>query len=210
METLSLVHPDIFVLQGKEEPTPALQSPGHLFNNTKPSSTALRETYQDLRRICKQAGNMPVLSLRQAGDFQPPEPPSQEYLDESNVASILGLTGAFTFLAVGVVCLRLFVRSYMLRFVGADDWTMLAAVLMALGTFICLCGESQYGMGRHWEWPEPWMFMPYLKWLFAHNLLVMWGVLLVKISIAIFLMRIMLQKFWKIFLWSSVGKYNAI
>jgi len=147
--------------------------------------------------------NMPALFSRQ---FDNVEKPSQEYLDESNVASILGITGAFAFAALVVVALRLYVRTCMLRFVGLDDWSMILAALMAVGTFVCLCGESLYGMGHHREWQQPWMIEPFFRWLFAHGLIVMLGVVLVKISIAFFLMRIMLQKRWKIFLWSSVGK----
>lgn len=132
--------------------------------------------------------------------------PSQEYLNESNVASILGITGAFTFAALVVVALRLYVRTCMLRFVGLDDWSIILAALMAAATFICLCGESSYGMGRHREWQQPWMLEPYFRWLFPHSLTIMLGVVLVKISIAFFLMRIMLSKQWKVFLWSSVGE----
>jgi len=132
--------------------------------------------------------------------------PSPEYLEESRVTFILGVTGAFSCAALVVVLLRLYVRTCMLRFVGADDFTIILASLMAIGTFICMCGESSYGMGHHKEWMQPWMFEPYFKWLFAHGLLVMLGVVLVKISIAFFLMRIMVQKRWKTFLWGSVGK----
>lgn len=153
------------------------------------------------------ANSMPAIFPRQSDNAQPP---SQEYLDESNVPSILGITGAFAFASLIVVALRLYVRTCMLRFVGLDDWSMVLAALMAVGTFICLCGESSYGMGRHREWQQPWMFEPYFRWLFAHSLMVMLGVVLVKISIAFFLMRIMLQKGWKIFLWSSVGKSDTL
>jgi hypothetical protein len=153
------------------------------------------------------ATTMPAIFPRQAGfDGPPPPPPSQEYLDESNLVSILSITGTFAVAALLVVILRLYVRTYMLRFVGLDDWTMVLAALMALGTFICLCGESAYGMGRHVEWQKPWMFEPMFRWLFAHGIIVMLGVVLVKISVAFFLMRIMLKKGWQIFLWSSVGK----
>lgn len=145
---------------------------------------------------------MPVLIPRQS---EPPAQPTQAYLDESNVASILGITGAFSCAALLVVALRVWVRSHMLHYVGPDDWAMFAASLMALGSFICLCGESQLGMGRHQEWQQQWMLRPYFQWLFAHGMIVMWGVVLVKISIAFFLMRIMLQKPWKIFLWCSIG-----
>jgi len=132
--------------------------------------------------------------------------PSQEYLEESRVAFILGITGAFASAALIVVVLRLYVRTCMLHFVGKDDGAIVLAALMAVGTFICLCGESSYGMGRHREWQQPSMLEPYFRWLFAHGIMVMLGVVLVKISIAFFLMRIMVQKSWKIFLWSSVGK----
>ena len=132
--------------------------------------------------------------------------PSPEYLEESRVTFILGVTGAFSCAALVVVLLRLYVRTCMLRFVGADDFAIILASLMAIGTFICMCGESSYGMGHHKEWMQPWMFEPYFRWLFAHGLLVMLGVVLVKISIAFFLMRIMVQKRWKTFLWGSVGK----
>jgi hypothetical protein len=149
------------------------------------------------------ANAMPVIFPRQSGNGGPP--PSQEYLDESNVVGILSLTGTFAFAALLVVILRLYVRIYMLRFVGLDDWTMVLAALMALGTFICLCGESAYGMGHHAEWQQRWMFEPLFRWLFAHGIIVMLGVVLVKISVAFFLLRILLKKRWQIFLWSSVG-----
>jgi hypothetical protein len=132
--------------------------------------------------------------------------PSQEYLEESRVSFILGATGAFAGAALIAVLLRLYVRTCMLHFVGPDDFAMILAALMAIGTFICMCGESSYGMGHHLEWMQPWMFEPYFRWLFAHGLLVMLGVILVKISIAFFLMRIMVQRSWTIFLWISVGK----
>jgi hypothetical protein len=151
--------------------------------------------------------SMPTAFPRQIDDVAEP---SQAYLDESNVASILGITGAFAFAALVVVALRLYVRTCMLRFVGFDDWAMILAALMAVGTFICLCGESSYGMGRHREWQQPWMFEPYFRWLFAHGLMVMLGVVLVKISIAFFLMRIVLQKRWNVFLWCSVGMFTQM
>jgi hypothetical protein len=150
------------------------------------------------------ANAMPVIFPRQFGHSRPP--PTQEYLDESNVAFILGLTGTFTVAAVLVVILRMYVRICMLRFVGLDDWTMVLAALLALGSFTCMCGESFYGMGRHIEWPQPWMLKPLFLWIFAHGIIVMLGVVLVKISVAFFLMRIMLKKRWQIFLWSSVGR----
>lgn len=170
---------------------------------TMPLRSACRTTPQRIQHYT-MVNNMPAVFSRQTNTLPAPD---QAYLNESNVASILGITGAFAFAALVVVALRLYVRTCMLRFVGLDDWTIILAALMAAATFICLCGESSYGMGRHREWQQPWMFEPYFRWLFPHSLTVMLGVVLVKISIAFFLMRIMIGKSWKIFLWSSVGEF---
>jgi hypothetical protein len=85
---------------------------------------------------------MPAMSLRQTCEA---EQLSQEYLDESNVASILGVTGAFAYTALVVVALRLYVRIRMLRFVAPDDQAMILFVLMAVCTFVCLHREFHTG-----------------------------------------------------------------
>lgn len=153
---------------------------------------------------------MPVVIFPKAIDFDG-HPDSQQlnqaYLDESNVSTILGLTGAFASAALITTILLLYVRNYMLHFIGPDDWTMAMATLLALGTFACFVGESYCGMGRHWQWQQPLMTTLYFKWLSAHSLLVMLGAIFVKISIALFLMRILLQKSWRIFLWCSISQY---
>lgn len=140
-----------------------------------------------------------------AFDGPPPPPPSQEYLDESNVSAILSVTGTFVAAATIATILRVYVRKYMLHFIGADDWMMMLATLMALGTFSCVVGESYLGAGRHWQWQQPWMVEIYFQYLFAHAIIIMLGAVFVKISIGLFLMRTVIQRPWRIFLWASVG-----
>ena len=131
------------------------------------------------------------------------------FCHESNVPQVLGITGAFFGAAMVTVSLRVYVRSVMLNVFGADDWVMLAAALMAIGTFICFVGESNYGIGRHADCiPIPSLEMM-LNWQFYHNLWVMFGVVFVKISVAFLLMRLAAKKSWKWVLWGIIGLFNV-
>lgn len=138
-------------------------------------------------------------------------PPDPAYCAESNVSEILGVTGSMMTIAIIICGLRLMVRTFMIRSVGADDYVMLWALLMAIGTFTCFVGESDHGNGRHVACITPEDYSMYARWQYAHSLLVMWGVILVKISIALFLMRLVPQttRKWKNFLWASIGKLSA-
>lgn len=131
------------------------------------------------------------------------------FCHESNVPQILSIVGIFFGLAMLTVFLRVYVRTIMLSVFGPDDWVMLAAALMALGTFICFVGETNYGVGRHVDCiqiPELEMMM---KWQFYHNLWVMFGVVFVKISVALFLMRLAPKTSWKWFLGGCVGRTRS-
>jgi len=45
---------------------------------------------------------------------------------------ILAITGTLVGLALAVVCLRVYVRVFMVKHMGADDWTMVAAMVRFL------------------------------------------------------------------------------
>lgn len=148
-------------------------------------------------------------ALDNMATLRPRFTPSQDtpYCHASNIGQIMGITGTFTAAALITVLLRVYVRVSMLSIFGADDWVMLAACLMAIGTLVCFVGEINYGVGRHAECillPELEMMM---KWQFYHNLWVMFGVVFVKISVAFFLMRLASKKAWKWFLGGCVGTF---
>ena len=54
---------------------------------------------------------------------------SAEYVNESNAGRIVGLVGAFHFLALAFVSLRVYVRAVMVRAFGVDDGLVVAAVV---------------------------------------------------------------------------------
>lgn len=74
---------------------------------------------------------LPFLSERQAA------PPTPEYKDESYAGNLLAIHGTFCGLAVLSVILRLYVRVFMIKSVGADDYIMVAAAVSASSIFPC-------------------------------------------------------------------------
>ncbi|KAK5130555.1 hypothetical protein LTR08_001935 [Meristemomyces frigidus] len=126
------------------------------------------------------------------------------YCNESNSAAILGVVGSFLGAATIAVGLRVYVRSFMVKFFGADDYVMLAALLMAIGTFICFVGETNYGQGKHTGCVSLADMQHLLEWQFYHSLWNTFGLILVKISIAFFLIRLAPRPRWKWPLWGAI------
>ncbi|KAF4835479.1 hypothetical protein CGCSCA4_v012630 [Colletotrichum siamense] len=78
---------------------------------------------------------------------------SLEYANESNAARIVGVVGAFHFLACSFVSLRIYARVVVLRAFGLDDALIVVAAfrtkLLALASWICLVLQIPHGLGRH-------------------------------------------------------------
>lgn len=150
---------------------------------------------------------------------------SESYLAQSNTANILVTIGVWCFIAVVVVSLRLYVRARMLRYVGPDDITMgLAMVskacvhlgqgdradtrlkLLGVGLFIIFVGESKHGLGRHYEVFVGTNMSSLLHWEFVHSLISLFGIIMVKISVSLLLLRIATKRYYRVFLWSLISK----
>ncbi|KAM3425483.1 hypothetical protein BST61_g7429 [Cercospora zeina] len=136
------------------------------------------------------------------------DPPDSARCAESNGPEILGVTGAMLTLALITCGTRFGVRAFMVKSFGADDYVMLSALILAVSTFVCFVGEihDAHAVGRHFECITAEQRDSFGKWMFFHSILVMWGVILVKISIALFLMRLVPPgKNWKAVLWATIG-----
>jgi len=139
--------------------------------------------------------------FRLAGDTSSTPTP----LDTStNAPSILAINGFFCGFTVLVVLARMFVRSVMLKTVGADDWLICAATLCGVGVLICFIGETNHGVGMHTFSITPDEFVKMLHWQFFHSLIVTLGISLVKISVACFLLRLVPGKAYRWFLYGMM------
>lgn len=133
-------------------------------------------------------------------------PTDSEYCAESNLHEIIGTAAAMCTTSSIIMLLRVLVRVFMTKSFGSDDYCMSVAWLMQLGVFICWLGERPYANGKHYTCITPRDFEMHGKWQYYHSLLTVFGLVLVKISIALFLMRLVPPgKRWKSFLWASIG-----
>lgn len=145
----------------------------------------------------------------------------------SHAPSILAINGTFTGLALVVVALRVYVRTKILNFAGADDWVIVAAMvrnrpsskripldsfadsafqLCGVGVLVCFIGECKAGVGRHIQYISLGELQTIYHWVYFHSLINTVGVSLVKISIALFLLRLVPGRWYRNFIIGMIGK----
>jgi hypothetical protein len=128
---------------------------------------------------------------------------------DNNAWSILAITGTWCFLALIIVMLRVYTRLTTIRYLGWDD--IFAVITMIFGVVIwgCFIGESHSALGKHWQEITPKMLLMYSKWQFAHGMLMVWALHGMKISFAIFLLRLSNGKIFRRCLFAVMCTYSA-
>ncbi|EHY57271.1 hypothetical protein ABEF92_006049 [Exophiala dermatitidis] len=130
---------------------------------------------------------------------------SPQYKNESNTGNLMAIHGTFCGLAVVTVLLRLYVRIFMLKSLGADDYVMVAATVLAVATLVCFIGEAVAGgLGKHPSLVSAHDWSLFLHWRYFHSLIVMFAISLVKVSIACFLRRFVPNRNYQRFLLGSI------
>jgi hypothetical protein len=117
---------------------------------------------------------------------------------------ILLATGITTFVALILVLARFYVRIFIIRNVGWDDYTMALTMLLSLCGFAIIVPEVKYGAGRHTVYVEH-TASKAMHLNFATQGIYLWAIGLVKVSIGLFLLRFAPQKGYKIFIWVVIG-----
>jgi len=133
------------------------------------------------------------------------EAPSTAYLAQRDTLEILTLTGVWCCLSLLTVGLRVYVRAFRAKVFGLDDWTIVVTASMGLGIWISFFGECHWALGRHYEAITPSALEAFQKWQFGHSLLSLLGIMLVKISVSLCILRLAVEKHYKIFLRGIIG-----
>ncbi|KAL6415426.1 integral membrane protein [Ilyonectria robusta] len=129
---------------------------------------------------------------------------------ESNVGRILAVTTTFHFLALTSVGLRLYVRLGMVKAAGRDDWTMMASGLCAFIGWLIFVLQSFHGLGRHRATIEELDYIEFQKVGFWQSIIsATCAMALLKISIALNLLRLSQSKWYFWSLWSSIVFVSA-
>ncbi|TVY45507.1 hypothetical protein LSUB1_G000863 [Lachnellula subtilissima] len=117
---------------------------------------------------------------------------------DSHGAKILGITSFFTAFACTAVILRVYVRIFMLKMMGADDYVMLVAMVCSVAVLTFVVLEVQLGVGEHFG--NPHLMMNYgqiVHWSYHHAWILIIGITCVKISVGIFLLRLIQGKLYR-------------
>ncbi|KAF2025180.1 hypothetical protein EK21DRAFT_46145, partial [Setomelanomma holmii] len=129
-----------------------------------------------------------------------------QWAAESNLSRILALTGLIHALALVSVGLRLYARIGLLRSPGRDDIVVVGASMLALGGWLCLILQGYHGLGRHTKTISKKDLVIYDKIGFFQSIISAIGALgLLKISIALFLLRLSKNKWYSRSLWALIG-----
>ncbi|KAL3452563.1 hypothetical protein BJX65DRAFT_266482 [Aspergillus insuetus] len=67
----------------------------------------------------------------------------------------LAVSGVFTCLATFLAAVRIYTRAYMVKQLGADDWTILVSLAFSWAFFGLFVGETAYLMGEHYDQIPP-------------------------------------------------------
>ncbi|KAF7622177.1 hypothetical protein F9C07_8209 [Aspergillus flavus] len=120
--------------------------------------------------------------------------------DENQGPRILAATTITTVFALLTVLARMYVRLFIIRNVGLDDYTMILTMALSLAGWAIIIPEVIYGAGRHTAYVKD-TATTAMHLNFATQGIYMWAIGLVKISIGLFLLRFAPRKGYKIFIW---------
>lgn len=128
--------------------------------------------------------------------------------EDNNAWSILAVTGSWCLVAVLVVAMRVYVRTVMVRYFGWDDIAAVLTMVFGVAIWACFVGESYSALGKHWQAITHEEMQSYMKWQFAHGMMMVWALHGMKIAFVLFLLRLSQSKFFRRMLCAVVGKNN--
>ncbi|EAW07060.1 uncharacterized protein ACLA_087660 [Aspergillus clavatus NRRL 1] len=132
------------------------------------------------------------------------------YAKESHLGIILGVQTALTVTAVTVVALRLYVRIKITKTPGSDDWTMAAGAVCAIVGWALIIDQGHYGLGRHAAVISQENRIRLVQGKFWQIIFCSAaGIALVKVSLALSLMRFSLTRWYTWSLWASIVFVSA-
>ncbi|KAL4803035.1 hypothetical protein BDV18DRAFT_146147 [Aspergillus unguis] len=120
-------------------------------------------------------------------------------------AAVRGVAAAFLTLASIAVILRCYVRVRIIKGFGWDDWVMLLAMLFYVMFCGCMIGGSLWGTGKHLSELTPKQRSLAMEYWFLCDIAYTVSSILAKISVCIFLLRVMLSAYHRTVLYVATA-----
>ncbi|KAH6683561.1 hypothetical protein F5X68DRAFT_233617 [Plectosphaerella plurivora] len=133
-------------------------------------------------------------------------PPDPARASESNTEWLLGVMGMSCALAVIFTGLRTYTRVFLAKLVSPDDYVMLVTAACFIVGMICFGIQGSYGLGKHRKVIPDDDFTEFTKIGFYQGIVSnLGGVGLLKISIALSLIRLAPNKWYRVVLMTLIG-----
>ncbi|KAL2133711.1 hypothetical protein VTI74DRAFT_1887 [Chaetomium olivicolor] len=137
----------------------------------------------------------------------PPPPPidQRDHAGDRTDAYPLAFVGTFLGIACVTTGMRIYWRARPIWRVGADDYTLLFALVLTIAWYGIDMAMYCYGRGLEGFAPDPWTMGPLVV---ADGVLWVWGLNVIRISVALLLLRLKdsLESLpWKLTLWTVIG-----
>ncbi|RDL41586.1 Uncharacterized protein BP5553_01565 [Venustampulla echinocandica] len=123
----------------------------------------------------------------------------------TNGPKLIALNATLMSITVAVVLARLYVRRIMLKTLGWDDVFIIAATTCGIGSFATYIGEIHHGIGKHMLAILPDEMTKISHYRYFHSIIITCGIYFVKLSAAFFLLRLITNKKYKIFLYCMIA-----
>lgn len=114
--------------------------------------------------------------------------------DENRQGSILAICIVAAVLSAVMVALRMGTRIWIVRNVGWDDYTIVAALIGHIIGLGLTCVQVHYGFGRHKFYLTDWQFIEFTKYSYGQGIQGFQTLMLTKLSICFLLIRIPVEK----------------
>lgn len=136
---------------------------------------------QDTAAPFPMMSNLPPVSLESRGSF------------------IITITAIFTGFACTAVLARLYVRAYMLKKVGIDDYILIVSMACTAAVLAFTIKEVRLGVGEHWGNPHQlFNLQEIFHWSYFHAWIIVLGNSSVKLSVGFFLLRLVQGRWYKV------------
>jgi len=137
---------------------------------------------------------------RQEFGAQPPGMPNLPPVSlESRGSFIITITAFFTGFACAAVLARLYVRVFMLKKVGIDDYILILSMACTASVLAFTIKEVRLGVGEHYGNPHQFFnLQEILHWSYFHSWVIVLGNSSVKLSVGFFLLRLVQGRWYKV------------
>ncbi|KAF1998192.1 hypothetical protein P154DRAFT_495822 [Amniculicola lignicola CBS 123094] len=126
--------------------------------------------------------------------------------DTTTAPILLGVGGGLMAISIGLLVARLWSRLRPYTRLNWDDWTVLAATILALGNYILLSLSVVHGLGRHARFVSFARRRQSMHLLFVSQVVWYYAITLVKLSVAILLLRVKRSSLrWRLFIHTIIG-----